>query len=64
MEPMKNRYAWTDFGPVTVMNGGNFTTAQVRRWLKAQGFTVNRWARNWSAFWGWFEVSLYMEAAR
>ena len=64
MKRYNNRYAWTNYGPVTIMGGGEHSTSKVRTWLKKEhGLTVERWARNWAEFLGWQDIPLYMDAS-
>ena len=62
MKVHKNRYVWTNYGPVTVIDGGNYAPARVRRFLRKRGIEVKSWARNWAAFLGYMNESIvYME---
>lgn len=55
---MKKRYAWTDCGPIEIVNGMDHSTAYCRRRLEGQyAILVTRWARNWSEFIGWVTVN-------
>jgi hypothetical protein len=57
LELMNKRNAWTNSGPVEIVNGMEHSTAYCRKWLEDQkSILVERWARNWADFIGWANV--------
>jgi hypothetical protein len=56
MTQHRNRYAFTNLGPVTIIDGGDYTTKKIRDALVKQGFEDIRWVRNWASFLGWLNV--------
>lgn len=55
-----NRYAWTNIGPVCIIQGRWFTTAACRAKLLEQGVEIESWARNWVPFIGWITTMIFI----
>jgi hypothetical protein len=58
MTPHFNRYAFTNLGPLTVEDGGDISTSQLRALLGRRGIVVDRWVRNWAQFIGWQDLRI------
>lgn len=55
-----NRYAWTNIGPVCLIQGRWFTTSACRAKLLEKDIVIEKWARNWVPFIGWVTTNVFL----